>query len=124
MTADEVLRVLADYGVTLRTDGDTLCLRPAKRVPPDLRSTIEALKPALLIHVRAYRDAVTRRVKAFRKHGQPWVLRAPSSFEPWVCFSCGDCLTDVLFGRCRPCSEALWRVLMEDDDTPWPGRPH
>jgi hypothetical protein len=117
MSVDDLLLTLTEHGVTVRADGDELCLRPASRVPSNLIAELRAAKPALL-----HRLAVAARVEAFRVQGQPWVLVPNLPYERARCFSCGDSLSDALFGRCAACREALRQVLMTDVRAAYPVR--
>jgi hypothetical protein len=123
MTPDHLMATLADCGVTVLLDGPDLILRPRARLTPDLLASVRAEKAALVERLRSQADAVAARVATFRASGPPWVLRSGLSYKRGRCFSCGDTLAGVVFGRCAVCSEALWRVLMADHVGRWPGRP-
>lgn len=127
MSADELLAVLAERGVTVRIEGDALCLEPRSKVPVELIEELRAAKPVLLHRLRQPAagddDPVATRVLAFHATGAPWVFQPGLSWHRGQCFSCGDPLRDVLYGRCLPCSEALWRLLMDAPLDHWPGRP-
>ncbi len=127
MSVDELLVTLTSCGVSVAVDGDVLCLKPASRVPPELVAELRAAKRALLDRLRGPQggggDAIAHRVSAFRERGAPWVLIPDLPYERERCFSCGARLDDVLYGRCRACSEALWRALMNEPVAEWPGRP-
>jgi hypothetical protein len=130
MSAAEVLAELESRQVAVLVEGGRLFLRPADRVSPDLIAHVRSVKPALLALLRpspattpATPASVAARVASFRATGSPWVLVPALMYEAGRCFSCGEPNPDVIYGRCLACSEALWRVLMQEDGAPWPGRP-
>lgn len=58
MTAGTILDRLRALGVTARADGETLRLRPASAVPPDLLAEAKARKVELLALIRSTQPAL------------------------------------------------------------------
>lgn len=125
MSPLELIERLTAEGVTLRVDGDSLCLTPRALVPTELIGPLRDAKPALLAYLRERQDeAIRLRVAHFQRVGPPWLVVPDLPYLARVCFSCGDPLDSaVIYGRCLPCSEALWRVTIGGDSAAWPGRP-
>lgn len=48
MTPADVCRAIYDAGLSVRVNGDSLSLKPAERLTPDLRALVVAHKPELI----------------------------------------------------------------------------
>ena len=99
------------------TDDGLLRISPRNRLDEEHVAAIRRHKDALKLLVRSCDDGVQARVAVFK--GQLASTPAPSApaflFKPDVpyttaiCFSCGDRLPQVHYGRCWRCSIA-WRL--------------
>jgi hypothetical protein len=107
-------------GFELRVaESGRLQIAPADRVTPDLLARLKVAKAALVSLVCSSDAAVLERVESFRQQ----LIAAPSRsvpafifqsgvpYVPGRCFSCGDCLPEMRFGRCWRCAFA-WRLAV------------
>ena len=126
MTDDDVLNSpvlpllleLEAAGVRFRLDGDLVLVSPSGALTPEQREVIRMHKASARVLVAMGTDqGVHERRDAFR---QQYVAAPPLTvpgflFRPGVpylrgvCFSCGDLLSKLRFGRCWRCSLA-WRL--------------
>lgn len=107
-----LLQVTAS-GVELRRCGDELRFRPP-RIADDLLRQLQAVKPAILALLD---DGVQARIAAFKQQlastpapGIPsFLFKVGVPYQEGFCFSCGDPLLVLRYGRCWKCSLA-WRL--------------
>lgn len=109
-----LLRLNAE-GYELQAAAAVLRVRPVERVTPELRAELARYKPDLLLLIRdpgvcARRDVMRGQFDAAPAGRVPALLFRPGvAYVRGVCFSCGDVLPMVTFGRCWRCSLA-WRL--------------
>ena len=101
----------------LSPDGAVL-INPISKLPPDVRALFQQHPDDLRLLVSIATDAgVHERRDAFRlqREAAPaprvpaFLFRAGIGYVPGVCFSCGDALPELRFGRCWRCAIA-WRL--------------
>ena len=121
MFDDVALPLLIDLGhqgFDLRVTGGELYIRPVDRVTSALRAQLRRHKAALVTLITICDDGVQARVARFKQ----LIVDAPADVVlpalvflagvPYVkarCFSCGDPITELRYGRCWRCSLA-WRL--------------
>ncbi len=123
MSPDDVLRELAERGVTLVADGERLRARPREAITPDLRAALLAHKPDLM-RLLGDREAadIGWRVEAMRQQIRPGpiipflVARRDFVDTPGHCLSCGDPCGPGRRYRCGPCVRAAEIVRKEAID--------
>ena len=108
---------LDGFHVALTAAGG-LVIAPKSKLTPERMRTIAGCKDALTALVASATDAgvTARRDRFHRQFVQApagtvplFVVRAGISYQPGVCFSCGDPLPERRFGRCWRCALA-WRL--------------
>ena len=104
------------FSIELTVDG-VLVIAPKSRLTADRMQIIAGCKDALKMLLRCCDDGVAARRDAFRQQfdAAPTGTLAALLLRPDVpclagrCFSCGDGLRELRFGRCWRCSLA-WRL--------------
>jgi hypothetical protein len=125
MTADvlaspvlELLMSLEIRGCDVTLDGPEICIRPAGVLTAAERATLQAhYEDARMLVLLSTDAAIHARRDVFRQQleAAPATMVSAFLFRPDVpyvkgrCFSCGDALDAVRFGRCWRCSLA-WRL--------------
>jgi hypothetical protein len=119
VTANDLLAELRAAGVELKADGDRILVRPAGALTPELRASIQRLKPVVLALLAGHDAEVAWRVEAMRPRVPatgpipPMYARRLRSVEDGACLSCGEPLTPGNKYHCEPCVHAAWQVLRE-----------
>ena len=104
------------FRVELTPDG-VLMIAPRSRLTLDRMQAVAACKDALKVLLRccddgvgARRDLFTQQLAQTPAPGVPaFLFLAGIGYGPGVCFSCGDGLPGLQFGRCWRCALA-WRL--------------
>ncbi len=104
------------FHVELTADG-ALCIAPRSRLTPERMQAIAACKAAIKVLLRCCDAGVTDRVAEFRRQYlavpaprcSAFVFMVNISYVKGTCFSCGDRLPVLRFGRCWRCSLG-WRL--------------
>jgi hypothetical protein len=112
-----LIRQLQAEGFHFAVEGDRLRIRPADRVSLELQAELRRAKPELLVLLGRCDADVLARLDAFRQQLEvtpaprcpAFLFRQCVPYVKGTCFSCGDQLEVVRFGRCRSCSLA-WRL--------------
>ena len=116
--AVSILCELQRDGFTLQlTADDVLTITPRSRLTPEQMSLIVTYKDALKKLLRPCDAGVVARREAFVQQlartpaprVPPFLFKADIVYAKGVCFSCGDGLPSLTFGRCWRCSLA-WRL--------------
>ena len=111
-----LLITLQEQGFDLQVTGGALFIKPVERVTAELRAQLRQHKPGLTALVKVCDQEVQDRVVVFRGQLEadpttigPFLFTAGVPYSKGICFSCGACLPDACFGRCRRCSLG-WRL--------------
>jgi hypothetical protein len=116
--AHSVLLQLEARGVRFRLDGDVVLISPPGALTPEERAVFGQHRDAVRVLVaictdeaiQARRDAFRREVEAAPPSRVPAFLFKPGvAYVRGLCFSCGDGLPELRFGRCWRCCLA-WRL--------------
>lgn len=107
-------------GVRFRMDGDIVLVSPCGVLTPEQRTVFRQHQAAVRVLVAIVSDAgVQARKDAFRQQFEAtpapacpgFLFKSDVSYLPGVCFSCGDALPALQFGRCWRCSLG-WRLAV------------
>jgi hypothetical protein len=113
-----LLLALEAAGVQFKVDGDEVLVSPRGVLTPGQRALFRAHRAAVkaIINIstdagiQARRNTFRQQLEATAAPAVPAFLFKPGiAYVKGVCFSCGDGLPDVRFGRCWRCSLA-WRL--------------
>ncbi len=112
-----VLCDLEHAGLDLAVVDGRLRVWPVERLTAEHEQRIQQHRNALVTLVRICDEGVQERLVAFKQQcaGSPADSTPPFLFRPDVpyvkgsCFSCGDPITELRYGRCWRCSLA-WRL--------------
>ena len=113
-----LLLQLEAAGVRFRLDGDQVLVSPPGALTPEQRQVFQQYQDAVRVlvmvvtdeAVQARRDVFRQQLDATPAPGVPAFLFKPGvPYVKGVCFSCGDSLPELRFGRCWRCSLA-WRL--------------
>lgn len=114
-----LLRLEAD-GFDLMAAGDRLRVRPPARLTPDLLAALAQHKADVLLLLRCRDPDVQARATEFRRQlaAAPaptvpaFLFRLGMAYVKGACFSCGEPLPELRFGRCWRCALA-WRLACQ-----------
>ena len=103
--------------VELTADGRRLIVEPVSRLTSDEQAAVRAYARELATLIRECDNGVQDRRDVFAQQlaqtpapGVPaFAFKTGIVYVPGVCFSCGDGLPELHFGRCSRCSIA-WRL--------------
>lgn len=115
-----LLLQLEAAGVRFRLDADVVRVSPRGVLTPDQREVFRQHHGAVRVLVAIVTDAgVHARRDAFRQQFEAtpapacpgFLFKSDVSYVAGTCFSCGEALPSVRFGRCWRCSVA-WRLAV------------
>jgi hypothetical protein len=80
MGARDLLDDLAEAGISVAAEGETLVIRPASRLTHEMRAALRHAKPELLALLSARRPYTLTRAEADAAHAEPWDEAAIARF--------------------------------------------
>jgi hypothetical protein len=72
MGARDLLDDLAEAGISVAAEGETLVIRPASRLTHEMRAALRHAKPELLALLSARRPYTLTKAEGDAAHAQPW----------------------------------------------------